>query len=343
VAAILPLEEPNADAVSVADALKRLRSATQAGARAGRRPITAPPTHLAPVEQTVIAGQLALAARSPEHPPLIERPPTAALVAESTGVGDLEGEPAEGGPSWFPRALRRLVAEDPRAAGRLLLQLLPAQGLVWPEDVVYTLDVADTGCVTVTVRGDTTTVQPLLNLDPVRTPVLSTDLAGLARTVTARRGWGRIGARLSGARGTLRPLHALASAPLGLRDLERQGVRLDPTLLLRLLALAIDPEWTAQHEFTVGLRCHDRPRASCFIHVNGSAAVAVTSSPPLGRVAGTLSCDAEDLLDLLLDRVSPSAGRRRVSGDGETVAELLRWLRAVDATTRDAERTAVPA
>jgi hypothetical protein len=163
------------------------------------------------------------------HPP----PPVPVLLDEPTTDGE-----ADSG-YWFPRAFRRLAVEDAREAGRLLLQLLPAQGLVWPEDVAYTLNVAETGFLSVTVSGETTTVQPLLSLDLTQAPALRTNLAGLARTVTARRGWGRIGARVSGARGTLRPLRALAQAPLSLRDLERQGVELDPALLRRLRALDV--------------------------------------------------------------------------------------------------------
>jgi hypothetical protein len=163
------------------------------------------------------------------HPP----PPVPALLDEPTTDGEADSD------YWFPRAFRQLAVEDPREAGRLLLQLLPAQGLVWPEDVAYTLNVAETGFLSVTVSGETTTVQPLLSLDLTQAPALRTDLAGLARTVTARRGWGRIGARVSGARGTLRPLRALAQAPLSLRDLERQGIELDPALLQRLQAVDV--------------------------------------------------------------------------------------------------------
>jgi hypothetical protein len=328
VAAMLPLDAPAQDAPGgVQDALLRLRS-------------NFTPRPPASVAEAIAATADASLSREAE-----------AWQAEELWTVDsglLDGGPSDSGP-WFPRALRLLAAEDPRAAGRLLLQLLPAQGLVWPEDVAYTLDIADTGCLNVVVNGDTTTIKPLLNIDPVHAPVLRTDLAGLARTVTARRGWGRIGARLSGSRGRLRPLHALACAPLGLRDLQRQGVRLDPALLLRLLARAIDPAWTAGRELTVGFRCLDLPRASCFLHVSGRTAVAVTGTPPLGQVTGTLSCRAERLLELLLAPDGNGNGNgseqdgdglemlRRcgasTGGDAGAVLALLRWLRAIDAAT----------
>jgi hypothetical protein len=179
------------------------------------------------LEQIVFDYALHRRARRTPAPLLVEAPHTDVPPAEEHAEDHADG-------CWFPRTFRQLAAEDPREAGRLLLQLLPAQGLVWPEDLAYTLNIAETGFVAVTVSGDETTVQPLLGLDLTQPPALRTDLAGLARAVIARRGWPRIGARVSGTHGTLRPLRALARAPLSLRDLQRQGVQLDPALLARL-------------------------------------------------------------------------------------------------------------
>ncbi|HEV3071597.1 MAG TPA: hypothetical protein VGY76_09285 [Solirubrobacteraceae bacterium] len=192
------------------------------------------PTPPAPFDPVALVAAM-LPLTEPQTPPAPTPVEELAMSGEGHSADSTDSEASSG--YWFPRAFRRLVAEDAREAGRLLLQLLPAQGLVWPEDVAYTLNVAETGFLSVTVSGDTTTVQPLLSLNLAQAPALRTDLAGLARTVTARRGWGRIGARVSGTRGTLRPLRALACAPLSLRDLERQGIYLDPALLRRLQAL----------------------------------------------------------------------------------------------------------
>jgi hypothetical protein len=237
---------------------------------------------------------------------------------------------------WFPRAFRRLAEEDPEAAGRLFLQLLPAQGLVWPEDVAYRIEVAETGALAVNVRAGRGTVRALLESGaPARAgePTLRTDLAGLARTVAGRRGWSRVGARLASARNRhLRPLRALAAAPLELRDLRRAGARPDPVLLLRLLALAIDPEWTAEEVFTVACRWHGRVQSDCYVHVFERAPVAVTSAPPLGRVAATLSCDPADMLDILLGEIPLEHPRAQIGGDRAAIASLLEWFRRVDAT-----------
>jgi hypothetical protein len=256
-----------------------------------------------------------------------------------------------GAPStpWFPRAFRRLVEEDPKAAGRLLLQLLPAQGLVWPEDVAYRIEVAETGVLAVEVRGGHCTVRALLESDATAQagePTLRTDLAGLARTIVGRRGWGRVGARITGSRNRhLQPLRALAGAPLELRDLRRVGAQPDPVLLLRLLALAVDPEWTAEEVFTIACRWRGRIQSGCYIHVFENAPIAVTSAPPLGRVAATLTCEPGDLLEILMGEIPLEDTLVQVSGERAALGSLLEWFRRVDATatTIPAEAVAVGA
>jgi hypothetical protein len=253
-----------------------------------------------------------------------EEPP---LTEESIGASDTP---------WFPRAFRRLAEEDPEAAGRLFLQLLPAQGLVWPEDLAYRIEVAETGALAVDVCAGVSTVRPLLESGaPARAgePTLRTDLAGLARTVAGRRGWSRVGARIAGARNRhLRPLRALAAAPLQLSDLKRAGARPDPALLLRLLALAIDPAWTAEEVFTVECRWRGRVHSGCYVHVFERAPVAVTSLPPLGRVAATLSCDPAHMVEILLGEIPLEHALAQIGGDRAAIASLLEWFRRVDAT-----------
>ena len=247
-----------------------------------------------------------------------------------------EERPEASDTPWFPRAFRRLTEEDPVAAGRLFLQLLPAQGLVWPEDVAYRIEVAETGALAVEVHAGRSTVRPLLESGAAGSagePVLRADLAGLARTVAGRRGWSRVGARIAGSRNRhLRPLRALAAAPLELSDLKRTGARPDPVLLLRLLALAIDPEWTVEEIFTIACRWRGRTRSGCYVHIFENAPVAVTNAPPLGQVAATLTCAPEDLLDILLGDIPLGDTLAQIGGDRTAVTSLLTWFRRVDAT-----------
>jgi hypothetical protein len=283
-----------------------------------------------------------------ERAPLLASTPARPVLVTTAPIHDQperHAEPDEHQPSreriggsdtpWFPRAFRRLADEDPKAAGRLLLQLLPAQGLVWPEDVTYRIEVAETGALAVEVSGGHSTVQPLLDTSAARPgeATLRCDLAGLARTVVARRGWSRFGARIAASRNRhLRPLRALAAAPLQLSDIRRTGAEPDPALLLRLLALAIDPRWTAEEIFTVACRWRGRMESGFYVHIFENAPVAVTSAPPLGRVAATLTCEPGDLLDILLGDIPLGHALARVSGDRATLARLLEWFQCVDAT-----------
>jgi hypothetical protein len=242
---------------------------------------------------------------------------------------------------WFPRAFRRLAEEDLEAAGRLFLQLLTAQGLVWPEDVRYRIEVAEIGTLAVDVSAGHCTVQHLLKpgAPPAGEPTLRTDLAGLARAVAGRRGWARVGARISSSRNRhMRPLRALAAAPLQLSDLKRADVKVDPVLLLRLLALAIDPAWTADETFVVACRWRGRVGSACYIHVFESTPVAVTRTAPLGEVSATLSCEPRDLLEILLGDLALGDSLAQVSGDQDAIASLLEWFQRVDATA-----TTIPA
>jgi hypothetical protein len=320
VASMLPLIEPHAGApdADVAGALGRLQTVVEstgghiADADAGQAASAAEP--------------LAMTSATPAQDGQREQPP-----AEDRAVA-LETSPVGSDTPWFPRAFRRLADEDPEAAGRLFLQLLPAQGLVWPEDVAYNIEVAETGSLTVAARAGRCSVQPSLGSDPGE-PTLRTDLAGLARTVAGRRGWSRVGARIASSRNRqMRPLRALAAAPLQLSDLKRAGVKADPLLLLRLLALAIDPGWTAEQTFTVACRWRGRVESGCYLHVFERAPVAITSAPPLGRVAATLSCEPNDMLDILLGHIPLGDSLAQISGDRAPLASLLEWFQRVDAT-----------
>jgi hypothetical protein len=326
VESLLPLSRSHAGApeADIAGALGRLQAIVH-GTDAHRADAGTAPALVGSPASGADAEQL-------EHPPVGE---------ETLPVGEEEHTPADersisSDTPWFPRAFRRLADEDPEAAGRLFLQLLPAQGLVWPEDLRYRMEIAETGSLAVAVRAGSCTVQPLLESGPAASagvPTLRTDLAGLARTVAGRRGWSRVGARIASSRNRhMRPLRALAAAPLELRDLKRAGVQADPVLLLRLLALAIDPEWTSEEIFTIACRWRGRVESGCYIHVFESTPVAVTSAPPLGRVAATLSCEPKDILDVLLGNLPLGDPRAQVSGERTALASLLDWFRRVDAT-----------
>ncbi len=161
-------------------------------------------------------------------------------------------------------AFRTMARTDLDAAGRLLLDLLPLQRVVYPHAVAYDLVLAPDRCVWVSVPNGHPTIEVQTSPRPrqeVDFQVVG-EPARIARLLTAsrlRRLLRRGTARVRGRREGLAALSSLLGAPLDLRALHRAGVRPDPLIAFGLLAAMIDPAWTATERFTVA---HAPPGAS---------------------------------------------------------------------------------
>ena len=111
-------------------------------------------------------------------------------------------EPPAGPPSpWIAAALRRLMRDDPRTAGRLIVAMLPAQGLVTQRALRYDVVLSGGACVGVDVGDHGTVVRQHAQPRPRREVDfrVNADEEGLARLLLAGRGRRR-GARVRGAR-----------------------------------------------------------------------------------------------------------------------------------------------
>jgi hypothetical protein len=220
--------------------------------------------------------------------------------------------------------------EDPSAAGRLLLALLPAQRLADPHPVAYDLILDDVACAHVTV----TSLDIHVELDETARPAsevdfqLVGDLAATARLLRAGRirrrlPWlsprGRL-ARVRGDRRRLVALDRLIGAPLTLGALDRAGVRLDPMQCLTLASLMIEPGWTAGERFTIGHREPSAPAPDGYLHIRDGRPPLASAEAPHGPVASVLVCPADALLRSLAD---PDA---EVVGEDRPVALLRQWL-----------------
>ena len=161
-------------------------------------------------------------------------------------------------------AMRRMADADPELAARLILQSLPAAAAGLPAGLSYRLELENLGAWRVESRGDRAEVSEVdgggdLNGEAF---AISTDARTLARLAA---GGNPIGALARGRlklRGKRRKALALRglSQDAGPRDLARLGLPVDPDLLFRSLAYAIDPEWTRGHRFTVGYELVGRGR-----------------------------------------------------------------------------------
>ena len=224
------------------------------------------------------------------------------------------------------RAFRTMARSDPDAAGRLLLELLPLQRMVYPQAVSYDLVLGTDRCVWVSVPDGT----PVIEVQTAPRPRQEVDFQvvgdprRIARLLTA--GWlgrrfGRA-ARVRGRRQRAVALSALLGAPLDLGTLHRAGVRPDPLIALSLLAAMIDPAWTATERFTLAHATPDAVRA--YLVVREGRPLTATRIAPEGGATTTLSCATEDLLAALAGEPVPGV---RVSGDVGAFLSLRKWIK----------------
>jgi hypothetical protein len=300
-------------------------------------------TPVAPVEEATQAP--------PAETPPAETPPAGAMPAEPAAVEAAPVEaappepllavlsPAEPPPTgraskpWLAKAFRALAAQDPLAAGRLLLALLPAQRAADPHPVAYDLVLGDLVCAHVTLASGAAHVQ----LDDTARPLsevdfqLVGDLAGIARLLAAgpmRRRLRRLPsrrrlARIRGDRRRLAALDRLLGAPLTLWELYCAGVRLDPLLALTVAAVMIESGWTAGERFTIGHREAAAASPDAYLHVRDGKPPLATGEAPHGPVSTVVVCPADELLGVLAGVVGDGV---KVAGEQRPVALVRQWL-----------------
>jgi hypothetical protein len=253
-------------------------------------------------------------------------PATGTAVERRPSLHEALGRPS------LERPFRKLVRADASAAGRLLLELLPLQHVVYPHAVAYDL-VLGTGtgpthpCVCVTVADGTVTIAVQSTPRP-REAVdfqVSGEPARIARLLTAgrfRRRFGRRVARVRGRRDGVAALAALLGTPLDLTALHRAGVRLDPATAFALVASMIDPAWTVRERFTLA---HIEPQsATTYVIVRDGRPIEVTRTAPEGRINTTVFCKADQLIAVLSGQ---PVGGLTVTGDEGPLALLREWIK----------------
>ena len=225
------------------------------------------------------------------------------------------------------RAFRTMARTDLDAAGRLLLELLPLQRVVYPHAIAYDLVLAPDRCVWVSVPDGT----PSIEVQTAPRPREEVDFqvigqpARIARLLTAgrlRRIFGRRGARVRGRKQGVAALASLLGAPLDLGALHRAGVRPDPLIALGLLAAMVDPAWTATERFTMA---HATPGASrTYLIVNEGRPLTATRIAPQSGPSTTLHCATDDLLAALAGEPVPGV---RVDGEVGAFLSLRKWIK----------------
>ncbi len=229
--------------------------------------------------------------------------------------------------AWLRPVFAALASSVPDRAGRLLVDLLPAQRAVDPTPVAYDLMLGKgLGCVRVTVDDPGSRVvfddepRPRKDVD-FR---ISGDYAALAKLMAAGRlrrrfGWGL--ARVRGEQRRLAALDALLDTRLSFGGLHAAGVRMHPRTALTVVAELIEPAWTEGANFVLGYE--SPPEKAVYLVVAGGAAVVVSDDAPEGKAATRISGPAGSL-ELVLAGMRDEA--TLVLGEDEPLTLLREWI-----------------
>lgn len=237
--------------------------------------------------------------------------------------------------SWLAPALRRVAERhDPKLAGELISELLPAQGLVVEGPLTYRAKIEELGAFDLTIERGRTTVE---HTEPDVSSKVDFTLEGPATAFSELAGGGAgrklVGLRVRGSRRKARRVLVARRPPVALSDLARAGISLWPGLVLLALAEAIDPAWTLGHRFVVGFAIESHPDAVLYVrvcdgepivvtpvcgeqpqstaHMSEAAFLCVISGVPVPNGQGVLLEGESQALELLLDWADRAQGLRR--------------------------------
>ncbi|MFL5816640.1 MAG: hypothetical protein ACJ76L_03470 [Conexibacter sp.] len=252
-----------------------------------------------------------------------------AAVPAVPAVVPLSPLPAGPPTPWLTAALQRLLAREPETAGRLVVGLLPAQGLAADRPLRYDLLLVGRGCFGIDVEpGATARVTPRSAPRPrsARDLSVAADATGLARLLHGRRALLRRPARVRGGRKALRELRRIARAPVGLRDLGSAGVTLEPSLALRLVALAIDPAATRGERFAIAHAPLAGGPVDAWLRITDGAVPEVCDRAPAEPVRLTFRCTRGALLALIAGVEPPAGESGSFEGDDAALMLLRSWI-----------------
>jgi ribonucleoside-diphosphate reductase beta chain len=230
------------------------------------------------------------------------------------------------------RALRRMAESDPELAARLIVQSLPAAAADLPEGLSYRLELEGLGAWTVSSLGGRAKVAEVLAGADLNGEAfaISTDAETLARVASGSNPVGPLARRRLRLRGRRRKALALRrlASDAGPRDLARLGMPVDPDLVFRSLAYAIEPEWTRGHRFTVAYHLVGEGGGTWRVEVDDGA---VRVERGLGEDPDAIvRIRYSDWMRMLAGEITPSDAMRlgltEVEGKIFPVTRMGRWI-----------------
>lgn len=225
-------------------------------------------------------------------------------------------------------ALRRMAAEDPRLAARLVVTALPAAAAGTDFEIDYELDVADLGSYHVAVSGGHASVSE--GNGQATDFTIETDAKTLAQMAAgASPLWLMLSGKLHvrGKRRKALKLRAL-SGTASMREVARLGGDIDPDLIFGAIPYVIDPEWTKGKRFTVAYDIAGANGGRWYVRV-GDEGVSVSRDAE-GEPEATVKTTYETWLELLRGELTPAEamfqGLTEIEGQIYPVTLVGRWL-----------------
>jgi ribonucleoside-diphosphate reductase beta chain len=230
------------------------------------------------------------------------------------------------------QALRRMADSEPELAARLILHSMPAAAAPLPTGLSYRLELEGLGAWTVKSvgeRAEVTEVPAGGDLNGEAFAIL-TDPETLAQLASGRSPLGAMARGRLRLRGRRRKALALRrlSTDAGPRDLARMGLPVDPDLIYRSLAYAIEPEWTRGHRFSVAYELVGEGGGAWRVDIDDGT---VRVERGIGENPDAIvRLRYSDWLRLLSGEVTPSDAMRlgltEVDGKIPPVTRLGRWI-----------------
>jgi ribonucleoside-diphosphate reductase beta chain len=226
-------------------------------------------------------------------------------------------------------ALKRMAADDPELAARLILMTLPASA----DLVTYVLEVDGLG------EHHVGEGEPAFRLvtDPKTLADMATGSSPLGLMLRGK-------LRIRGKRRKALKLRQLSKRGLDLAAVVDNGGTLNPDVLYRSLPYLVDPDWTKGHNFTVRYDVTGDGGGTWFVHARDGERLEVTREVPEGREAdGTATVSFDTYQQMAAGRLTPSIAMQnqltRIDGRIHPVTLLGRWIaRAQGADDEELER-----
>ncbi len=246
----------------------------------------------------------------------------------------VDSAPRDAAPPWLAKAIGAVAERrDAKLAGELVVELLPAQCLVYDKRLTYRLRIAELGLFEVRLRDGHASVA---RLEPNEAPahsatekidfLLSGPAAAFAGLAAGGAGRRLSGMRVGGSRRRARKLLAARRAPVQLADLVTAERWVWPGLLLLALAEAIEPSWTTGVSFELGfaIKVAKGPETAIYVRARDGEPL-VVSRVREGLPQAIVHLEESAFLRMIAGLPVVEGERVMLEGEPEPLERLLGW------------------